>query len=186
MCKTHSIYILNVRIAPDITGSYTCFTHNAGSSLVDYILVCSELYPFVDSFEVINFAESDHLPIACCINMNIENNVVNQTNTQQKTHNWERCVWKADKKMEYTYINTFQHPEAQNLIQTFENTVTNDPNEAVLVLESLLRFTGKKMQINRTYKHKSCTQPVWWNAECQMSKSAKYEKLSELRKNHSE
>ena len=73
--------------------------------------------------------------------MNIENDVVNQTNTQQKIHNWERCVWKADKKMEY--INNSQHLEAQNLIQTFENTVTNDPNEAVLVLESLLRFTGK-------------------------------------------
>ena len=42
------------------------------------------------------------------------------------------------------------------------------------------------MQINRTYKHKSCTQPVWWNAECQKSKPAKYEKLSELRKDHSE
>ena len=65
--------------------------------------------------------------------MNVENNVVNQTNKQQKTHNWERCVWKADKKMEY--INNFQHPEAQHLIQTFENI--NDPNEAVLVLESI-------------------------------------------------
>ena len=81
------------------------------------------------------------------------------------------------------YIDNFQHPEAQNLIQTFENTVTN---EAVLVFESLLRFTGKKIQINRTYKHKSCIQPVWWNAECQNSKSAKYEKLRELRKDHSE
>ena len=59
---------------------------------------------------------------------------------------------------------TFQHPEAQNLIQTFENTVTSDPHETVLELESLLRFTGKKMQRNRTYKHKSCTQPMWLNA----------------------
>ena len=38
------------------------------------------------------------------------------------------------------------------------------------------------MLINKTYKHNSCTQPVWWNAECQQSKSAKYEKMSKLRK----
>ena len=65
LCKIHCIHILYRRISPDITESYKCLTHNAGRDLVDYSLVCSDLHSFIDKFEVINFDESDHLPIPC-------------------------------------------------------------------------------------------------------------------------
>ena len=58
----------NGRFTGDRHGEMTCCTHN-GSSIVDYMIVSSDLFINITDFRILNFDESSHFPLTCNINI---------------------------------------------------------------------------------------------------------------------
>ena len=62
LCRTHSVHILNGKVNGDVDDNCTCFS-NDGKSIVDYIIVSSDLFENVKCSYVENIEFSDHFPI---------------------------------------------------------------------------------------------------------------------------
>ena len=59
LCIGNNLISLNGRIKGDLIGQFTCNTYN-GASVVDYVIVSQDLFPFVQSFSVHNPTELTH------------------------------------------------------------------------------------------------------------------------------
>ena len=57
------VCMLNGRTVSDPVGEFTYLDNRGGSSVIDYMLVSSDLYPTVIDFEVLPADYSDHFPI---------------------------------------------------------------------------------------------------------------------------
>ena len=107
LCKNNNMYIANGRIGVD---KYCGKVTSKESSLVDYFIVKSDLFPLIKEFEVIDFDPlfSDvhcrlHVSISCSINTDLHN--------KKNTVIGEKPVrWVPDKK--------------QQFIDNFENKIT--------------------------------------------------------------
>ena len=66
-CQSYGMHILNGRVSGDTNGDITCVA-NGDRSVVDYMLVNTRLYSFIQHFEVIVRVESDHFPVICKVN----------------------------------------------------------------------------------------------------------------------
>ena len=62
MCSTFKVHILNGCLFDDQDGNYTCFANN-GSSVVDYMIASTTLFPKLINFGITNFDISDHVPL---------------------------------------------------------------------------------------------------------------------------
>ena len=58
-----SMSMLNGRTVSDPVGEFTYLDNRGGSSVINYMLVSSDLYPTVIDFEVLPADYSDHFPI---------------------------------------------------------------------------------------------------------------------------
>ena len=81
LCKVSGLRIVNGRKIGDSNGKKTCHQWN-GSSTVDYMLADTEIFPYIQSFQVQNliYHLSDHCPIATIINMNVNSKNITRTN----------------------------------------------------------------------------------------------------------
>ena len=61
-CRSYEMYLLDGRKDGDREGNFTCIT-NGGRSIVDYVLVNTRIYDWINSFHVITRTESDHFPM---------------------------------------------------------------------------------------------------------------------------
>ena len=59
LCIGNNLISLNGRTKGDLIGLFTCNTYN-GASVVDYVIVSQDLFPFVQSFWVHNPTELTH------------------------------------------------------------------------------------------------------------------------------
>ena len=78
----------------DTLGECTCYT-NDGIRVVYYMIASSDLYEYITNFEVIDYDESDHLPIACTIALPYRDSNVNplRNNFITPTLEHERFCW---------------------------------------------------------------------------------------------
>ena len=74
LCCTLNIHIINGRLYDDTNGNYTC-TANDGTSVVDYNIASSELFPRISYFNVENRDESVHFPLYCQFHFTSDNAV---------------------------------------------------------------------------------------------------------------
>jgi len=63
MCCTQNIHIVNGRVNGDMSGEFTCIA-NEGQSLVDYHIVSSGLFPYINQVCVGDIRNPDHFPIS--------------------------------------------------------------------------------------------------------------------------
>ena len=68
LCKNYGIHIINGRSQNDLHGEITC-TANNGSSIVDYFIASSKLFPLISYFEIGDRPESVHFPLQCRITL---------------------------------------------------------------------------------------------------------------------
>ena len=66
LCIEFNVHVLNGRMCKDLKGEVTN-VKNIGTSVVDYIVLSSELFPNVIDFEFLHNCNifSDHLPVIC-------------------------------------------------------------------------------------------------------------------------
>ena len=63
-CESYGMQILNGRVPGDKNGDITCVA-NGGRSVIDYMLVNTRLYSFIQHFKVIVQVESDYFLVIC-------------------------------------------------------------------------------------------------------------------------
>ena len=130
LCCTYDIHVLNGRLFRDIEGNFTC-TANDGTSIVDYMIASTHLFQYFTDFCVLDFDQSDHFPLLCCLHfeLNVHGNNVSQTQSDLET--WVKYKWKPDSNMAYMV-------KFRTSFTRFENNLIETP--PVFLLNSLSSF----------------------------------------------
>ena len=103
------MHILSGRVSQDKNEDITCVA-NGGRSVVDYMLVNTRMYSFIQHFEVIVRAESDYFPVICNVNYafneSLRTNTVTPASsvTNSATYKW---LSKASAKFEGKLLDEF-------------------------------------------------------------------------------
>ena len=148
----------------------TCCTPN-GSSIVDYMIVSSDLFNNITDFCILIFDESNHFPLTCNINIGKSTGnctVSNDVNTECELNSVPRFRW----------TDIFSHSFSENInITRSDNGITlNDLYQDILLngalscdyivntLTSLLQNAAERYVVLKS-KINTRKQPQWWDRE---------------------
>ena len=172
LCKSFGIYILNGIICNDQEGNFTC-TSNNGCSLVDYVIVSSNLFTNITSFDIGLRSESDHFPLLfklSCIDDNALNHKETYLNDDVNNH-FRRFKWNENKKTEF--LETLKGSMTR-MKSTILNTITTDINLAANMIVNKYKDAAKPMKLKTNKIHNTHSQPNWWDKNCEkLNKRAK-------------
>ena len=173
-CCVHGIHMLNGRTRGDMEGHLTCFTSN-GSSLVDYTLMSSHLFPIAAYFTIGEYDDFTHLPQIMNIYSNFTDNTERSPNIKESLKNNKTQTvykWTADS------LNILLESKYRT---EFESSIDSDDiNNAVESLSRLLQEACVvKSKCNR--KESKKTNSKWWDTEMDDLKQQKYKLLRKLR-----
>lgn len=182
ICIELGIHVLNGRANGDNPGQYTNITEH-GFSTVDYFILESELYEYVDTFEVAELAETNHMPMLCTLNMYINTGVPgnNVLQNAQYVNMPQQCKyrWKTDHREQF--IETVGDEVSNGEFAKMSNMLNDDIEEAIEVFEGILCRAAEPMKIKNNTKRKKHVQPKWWNNDCNTLKEFKYRALKKAR-----
>ena len=169
LCCTFNVHILNGRLFGDKEGHFTCFANN-GTSVVDYMIASTTLFPKNTHFKVDDFDISDHLPIFCKLTLyeRQRNETVNDTQDNEIIA-WEKYKWNPEKKD--VFLAKFR-----DNVRIFQNNFENEDVSLVSLLPEFIHVLQKSAENMkyRTKQHKIVTsQPEWWDTECEQAKRIK-------------
>ena len=169
LCCMHNVHILNGRTAGDREGTLTCFTAN-GSSVVDYTLASSSLFPLISHFEVGDYDEYTHLPLL----LRIE--ILNGYDENVDDNDYE-CEGQGNRRVKYVWSTQSMDKLLQSKhIQLFDRYVENNQiEEAVDCISSLVRECCKEKC--KSLRKAQQTSPEWWDNEMDCLKHGKYKAL---------
>jgi len=104
LCCLLDVHIVNGRLFNDLEGNYTCTAGN-GASVVDYIIISSDLFSFVKAFSILDRDDSDHFPINCKLSLTLSENYnlsydeIEHINIQDQSHKYYR--WDDSKAIRF-------------------------------------------------------------------------------------
>lgn len=187
MCKKNNIYIANSRIGLDKDkGEKTC----NDSSVVDYLIVSSKVFPFIPTFEICDF-----LPLYsdchCMIKFSLQATINDDHPTVQVGMRESVFIkWKTENKSEYvnhvhddsngnieSVMNKLNEISANNITQIEMNNIVLDINQ--IFTNAAEETFGKTGTRKKYYKHKD-SKP-WFNRKCSISRK----KFHKARKRYS-
>ena len=177
-CCTHNMHMLNGRVAGDMEGNLTCFTAN-GSSVVDYTIVSSQLFRYVNRFEIAPKDCYTHLPQTLCLKLQ---NAITKENDMSFSHS----EYQGNARIFYGWTpESLQAMLNSNYITEIEqNLYIGQIDEAVRNFNGLIKDSCSARKSSRkksTEKH----QNEWWDSEMDHLKYVKYKALRHLRSNPS-
>ena len=168
------VHMLNGRYT-DRPGEFTCLP-STGKSVVDYIIMDTELHSRVKSFAVLPNTDSDHHPIACDL---WGAHHIPSNNT---AHKWTRYKWKEENRAMFT--QRLHDDTGRDLMLKIENCLDiGDADGSAEYLTDLLTHASKSM-VMREYR--PARQPPWWDEECEERKQTKYRRLNVFRRTRTE
>ena len=90
LCQETGLRILNERTKGDLTGKYTCITYN-GCSVVDYMLVSTDILNIIGDFAVHEFSSlSNHCILSCSLTTKFH---INNNNSSQLDPLPNKLLW---------------------------------------------------------------------------------------------
>lgn len=139
LCCTFNVHLLNGRLFNNKDGNFTCFANN-GTSVVDYMIASTALFPKFSNVGVTSFDISDHLPIYCSLTLGIRpsNEPLNEIQTTE-THAWERYKWNLEIKD--TFLKSFREN-----FRKFEDNFSIDEISLVSLLPDFIRVFQKSAE----------------------------------------
>ena len=189
LCKELDIHFLNGRFTGDRHGEMTCCTPN-GSSIVDYMIVSSDLFNNITDFSILNFDESNHFPLTC--NINIGKSTGNCTDSNDVN---TECELNSVPRFRWTDISSDSFSENINITRSDNGITLNDLYQDILLnralscdyivntLTSLLQNAAECYVVLKS-KINTRKQPQWWDRECHSLKKCKDDKLNMYRSSH--
>ena len=173
LCCSYDIHTLNGRLFNDIVGNFTCFANN-GASIVDYMIVSSNLFKYISDFKIDDKDSSVHFPLNCqiCFKSLPNNQCLNVTDSSN-LRTFQRYKWKDELKDEFCH-------KFCNYFQDFNEKLTNRDDRPLssYISDFIDVFKNAGENMKSCFKQYSSTQPDWWDYEC---KTAKVEKSKALR-----
>ena len=169
LCCTFNVHILNGRLFGEKEGHFTCFANNS-TSVVDYMIASTTLFPKITHFKVDDFDISDHLPIFCKLTLyeRQRNETVNDTQ-ENEIIAWEKYTWNPEKKD--VFLAKFR-----DNFRIFQNNFENEEVSLVSLLPEFIHVLQKSAE-NMKYRTKQnkivTSQPEWWDTECEQAKRIK-------------
>ena len=167
-----------------MAGEYTNITEN-GCSIVDYILAEPELFDVVDKFSILDVPETNHLPLMCKLNIQFQNTTAlaendSFVNTMNTSH-VPKFKWKRNEVPHF--ISTLSDASSFEALESLYNIDDTDLDEAVKVFTGVLQRAAEPMSVKtRNRKQNSkLLQPKWWNNECAVLKTRKYDALKKFK-----
>lgn len=179
-CAVYGVHMLNGRSKFDSDGNLTCFTTN-GSSLVDYTLTSSIVFPLVSKFEIGNYDDYTHLPqlftlitrkVNECDSPDMNVNKDGKNSVKRTYYKWS----------DNSYITMLQSSHIAEIDANLRNGCID---EAVNSFNSLIMEACSVKTLGRGEEGKK---PVndWWDTELANLKYQKQKLLRELRKDPNE
>ena len=172
LCSTFNIHMLNGRLFNDNDGNFTCFANN-GTSVVDYMIASTTLFPKFTNFGIDNFDISDHMPIYCTLTLNVEPHMLTDNTYRQAQGNesnaYEKYRWKQEHKD--VFLNKFREN-----FQNFQQHFRNHEISTVDLLPDFIRLfqnSAENMKCRQNNKTK-VNQPEWWDRDCERAKKEEY------------
>ena len=180
LCKETGLRILNGRTIGDLSGKYTCITYN-GCSVVDYMLVSTDLLDFVGYFEVHDFTSlSNHCPISCSLMTGFTSQIINKCQLDPLPN---KFIW--NQEAVDLYVQNSNSIESKDKFKMFLQTNFTNSDEAVAEFNSILHNNAlqsaklvKKVPIIKLQK-KNPKQKPWFSESCRELRNTvkNYEKL---------
>ena len=149
---------------------------NEGSSVVDYSIASSNLFQFINDFEVCNQSESVHFPISC--SLTFDSNVINDNSddTNELVQDYVKFRWK-DTLKDNTFLERFNviYNELRDVIF---DSIQNNINDCVQTIVNLYQTAAECMRIKGRSKsiNKKLKEP-WCDQQCEYLKKEKYKAL---------
>ena len=183
-CTELDMHVLNGRAPGDTTGQYTNVTEN-GCSVVDYVIVESSLYEHVDSFKVLDLAETNHMPVECVLNMcTLTEEDASHVNTPPDELT-QQCKFKWKEEFRTQYIGKLSDETAATSFTNFTEQIDEELiDEAVSVLEGILQRAAESMEISSNRRQRKSLQPKWWDKHCSHLKTCKYKALKRFKESN--
>ena len=175
-CSVNGMHMLNGRSELDSEGNLTCFTSN-GSSLVDYTLTSSVVFPLVCKFEIGNYDDFTHLPQLITLSTKLAKDCNtfdknmrddDKENVKRTYYTWSNNSY--DTMLHSKYILEVEEHLHNDCLDKAVNSFNSLINEACSVKEMRKGDNGKK-QVND-----------WWDDEMSNLKYKKQKLLRKLRK----
>ena len=88
-----NVHILNGCLFDDQDGNYICSANNS-SSVVDYMIASTTLFPTFINFGITDFDISDHMPLNCTLKMDEKSHLLNN-DTLNPTRRGETYAWET-------------------------------------------------------------------------------------------
>ena len=175
---------MNVRLFNDKDGNFTCFANN-GTSVVDYMIASTTLFPKFTNFGIDNFDISDHMPIYCTLTLNVESHMLLDNTFRQAQGNesyaYEKYRWKQEHKD--VFLTKFREN-----FQNFQQHFRNHEISTIDLLPDFIRLfqnSAENMKCRRNNKT-NVNQPEWWDRDCERAKKEKHIFLRHFRQSNSQ
>lgn len=185
LCCEFGIHVLNGRCEGDECGEMT-FVSQQGSSIVDYILVDTNLFCKLQIFQVLNTDLSMHFPIVTELSIDTltgnQHNILNVNQNQPLLTQPVKYRWREESRDHFLQMLTDEHSQSQLSALITEGMC--DVNRAADILVAIFQRATENMKVRGMGKLKHInTQPnsVWWDVECDHLKVLKNRYLNMLR-----
>ena len=189
MCIELNVHIANGRAKGDERGEYTFINQN-GHSVIDYFIMSTPMFDWIENFEVLRYDVGCHLPVVCelkwCAYCSCQDN--SDSDLQIITlHEYHRCNWNSDNNVIFrNNLNEENVIESLNEISSM-CTTQKMVNDIVSKLNSLLSDAARHMIYScggncRKKTFQTATQPGWWEKECKQTRATKNALLNRYRK----
>ena len=172
VCLNTDLKIVNGRCGDDAGKGEITFMTDNGQSLIDYVLVTPELFPFIHNFVVHDFHSlSPHAPIQVIFNFDME-----RPNKSSVHYTYENISWCNDTDKNASYLKTL----TDNLInfQTIADSIVSsnvcvdqgiDAFSDLLYNCAFINYGKVKTNIRKNGTERKFRSP-WFNNECETAR----------------
>lgn len=183
LCYEQNIHTLNGRGTEDKFGEYT-YVSSAGASVIDYIIVSSEISDLFDSFKVMELDFSDHFPVSAKMKVKDINATVHQAPELKSLSQPQKFRWDANQCISFN--NLLEDEISTGLWSQFVRLAQRNVDQAESLFVSIFHRAAKSMALKPKIRvtEQNRTQPSWWDEECFESKNLKNTLLNNFRKSN--
>ena len=154
-----NIHMLNGRKDQDVEGEYT-YVSSTGKSVVDYVLVPTDIFELVKTFCVSKIDLSDHFPLEFslfekCVTKQVVEKDTHDVESQSKEN--VRYRWNENKKDEF--VSRLNDVVSAEYKVSFNEKCGDSIDEAVEILETMYNYAASSMKSKKRRIVDNVTQP---------------------------
>ena len=150
-------------------------------ALLIIMIVSSNLFEYINDFNVIENDDSDHLPISCSLILPYKDATINTLDNvvSTRTHEHEKFRWSDVYKSNFVsqFNNLLRYKQGKIMSE-----IMTSIDCAVNTLTDIYKEAGSNMQLK--YVRYKNSQPRWWDVNCDTYKREKYSALCKFRRSN--